>query len=202
MIRARHALVALILLPSVAGAQMGRAGSTTAASDARRARAEIDRENMPPMKLKVSDLEDMSPVKLLIDERKDLKLTDDQHRQLEEMQAKLEESNAGLMTRFDSMRIALRPHPNPSDEDRLRAVIGREELSLTVRAIRANHGASVPKAMALLDDSQKATAQGLLEKQAKETDDVIRSKLGARAGWGRSQRLRAGVRAAHRARRT
>jgi hypothetical protein len=176
MIRIRQALVAVALLPAVALAQRGRDRGTKADYGA------MEREAPAPMKLKVGDLEDVSPLKLLFDKRKDLKLTDDQQAQLKVMQGKLKETNDVLMKRLDSLRIALRPSPNPNEEDRLRLAIGREELGTVVKAIRVNYDASTAPAMALLDEGQKSAAQGLLEKLAKETDEMLRDKMGGRAG--------------------
>ncbi len=185
MIHIRHVIGALILLPAIAGAQMGRAGSQTATSEARRARGSIDRDNAPPMKLKVGDLEDISPVKMLIDERKKLKLTDEQQAKLKELRGTVDKANEPLFAKFDSLRIVLRPRQNPTDEEMVRMALGREELGPLVRSIRANYAATVAPAMALLDDAQKAVAQGLMEKQATEADEMFRDKMGgARMGGG------------------
>ncbi len=184
MIRVRLALAALLLVPVVAGAQMGRSGigSRTGEADARRARSEIDREALPPMKLKVSDLEDANPVHVLLDEKKALKLTEEQQAKLKELRSMVGKTNEPLMAKFDSLRIALRPIPNMSDEDKIRQTIGREELGTVLRAVRASYAAVVPQAMALLDEAQKPKAQELVAKQSQDTDKMIREKVGGGSG--------------------
>jgi hypothetical protein len=184
MIKIRHALAACILLPAAAGAQMGRSStmSRTGEADAKKARSAIDQENVPLMKLKVADLEDISPLKLLVDKRKDLKLTDDQQTKLKELRSTVDKTNEPTMAKFDSLRIVMRPRPNMTDAEQVRMAIGREELGPLVSSIRANYDASAAQAMALLDEAQKATAQGLLEKQAKDADQMIREKLGRTGG--------------------
>jgi len=185
MMRVRHVLIALCLLSAVAGAQMGRSGigSRTGESDARRARSEIDRENLPPLRLKVSDLEDYNPAHVLGDAKKALKLTDDQQAKLKDLRKAIDESNKALSGRFDSIRVAIRPTPNPSDEDRVREAIGREELTRVVQAIRASYVAAEPHALAMLDDGQKAAAQEILAKSAADFDKTLREKMGGR-GFG------------------
>ena len=187
MLRVRYALIALCLVPAVAGAQMGRSGvgSRTGESDARRARTDIDRENLPPLRLRVSDVQDYNPAHVLGDEKKALKLTDDQQAKLKDLRKAIDQSNKELSDRFDSIRVAIRPTPNPSDEDRVRETIGREELTRVVQAIRANYVAAEPQALALLDDTQKAAAQEILAKQAKEFDKTLSEKLGGRGFGGR-----------------
>ena len=182
MIRIRHVLAALIVLPAIAGAQMGRAGSQTATREAQRARGTIDRDAPPPMKLKVGDLEDLSPVKLLLDKRKSLKLTDEQQAGLKSLDVKVDQTNEPLMAKFDSLRLVMRPRQSPTDEELVRMAIGREELGPLIASILASYEASVPPAFALLDDAQKVTAQGLLEKQAKEGNEMLREKMGRAGG--------------------
>ena len=181
----RHALVAIIVLPAIAGAQMGRSGlgSRTGEADAKRARSALDRDAPPPLKLKVGDLEDLSPVKLLLDKRKSLKLTDEQQAGLKALDVKVDQANEPLLAKFDSLRIVMRPRQNATDEEMVRMAIGREALGPLIRSILVNYDASVPSAMALLDATQQATAQGLLDKQAKDGTEMIREKMG-RAGGG------------------
>ncbi len=157
---------------------MGRSGSLTAKNDAKKARGELDREVAPPMKLKVGDLEDFNPVSKLIDEKKSLKLSDDQLAKLKEQRSALEQANKPLLEKFDSLRVVLRPLPHPTDEDNVRQVIARDELGVMMRSLRASYAAAEPAAMAVLDDTQKATAKDLLAAQAKETDETLRSKMG------------------------
>lgn len=193
MIRTRYALVALCLLPGIGSAQRGGGGGRD-----RGTRADynaMEKDAPAPMKLTRGDLEDISPLKLLMDKRKELKLTDDQQKQLKELQGKLKDANAPLLSRFDSLRIVARPRPNPSDEDQLRMAIGREEILTVVKSLRASYDASAQGAMAVLDDAQKATATGLLEKQANDAQGMLNDKLnGGRSmsGGGRPGRPPAG----------
>lgn len=185
MMQIRYGLLALLLLPVIAGAQMGRSGlgSKTGEADAKRARSALDRDAPPPMKLKVGDIEEMSPVKMLLDKRKSLKLSDEQQAGLKALDVKVDLANEPLLAKFDSLRLVMRPRQHPTDEELVRMAIGREELGPLIRSIRANYAAAVPSAVALLDDAQKAMAQGLLEEQAKDANDTLRENLG-RAGGG------------------
>jgi len=185
MMRIRQVLLTLCLTPIVAGAQMGssRPGSRTGESDARKARSAIDKENLPPLRLKVSDLEDNNPAHIIGDEKKALKLTDDQQSKLKELRKTIDQSNKELTDRFDSIRVAIRPSPNPDDTDRIRESIGREEMTKVVRAVRANHTTAEAQVLAVLDDTQKVKAQEILAKQATDFEKTLRDKMGGR-GFG------------------
>lgn len=182
----RLALIAVCMVPVVAGAQMGRSGigSRTGESDARRARSQIDRENLPPLRLRVGDLEDNNPARVIGEEKKALKLTDDQQAKLKELRKTIDQSNKELTDRFDSIRVAIRPAPNPDEADRVREAIGRDALVQLVQSIRANHTAAEPTVLALLDDTQRPAAQEILAAQAKDFEKTLRDKMGGRGSFG------------------
>ena len=180
MMRTRYALLALLVLPGVALAQRGGGGGgggRDRGTNAKTDRAEMDKEFAPPMKLSRGDLEDIVPAKVLLDKKKDLKLTDDQQKQLKDQVGKVKETNTPLYAAFDSLRIVVRPKSNPTDEDQVRSTIAREELLSVVRTIRSNYDASAKDAVALLDDSQKTMAAGILEKLTKDAESMISDRL-------------------------
>ena len=181
-------ILALALIPAMASAQRGGGGGGSAGGSRIRGDKEADWNSITngdkgSVKLSKGDVEDMSPVKLLIDKRKDLKLQDDQTNKLKDLEKALKEKNAALFTAFDSLRRAAQPPMHdPSDEERGRMMEARRMLGAVVQTIRENYDASAKDALVVLDDTQKAAANELLDKQRKETQETLRAKLG---GGGR-----------------
>lgn len=180
MLTRKLALLAALLVPVVTSAQGRKV----------RGEMEADRKGdfgAVPMgtKLSVRDVEDMNPVKLLVDKRKDLKLSDDQLKQIKEVDSKMKEKNQPLFKALDSVRSETRPRAvTPTEEDQTRIMIARHELAAVVSAIRASYDTTLKSAMPLLDEAQHKKADELLQKQAKEADDVLRERLGAGGGNG------------------
>ncbi len=177
----------LVLIPTLASAQR-RGGSRSTGND------KPDWNELGGksggLQLSNRDVENISPIKLLIDKRKDLKLTDDQLKQIKDLDGKLKEQNQPLFKALDSLRTAMRSSSTAGDEDRSSIMSARREVGGVVHDIRATYETSLKDAMALLDDAQRATAEPLLQKHAEESDRVLSEKLGGRRGGesGRSGR--------------
>jgi ribosomal protein L7/L12 len=185
MIRIRHALLAVSVVCTPALAQRG--GGT---GRERPRQTDADYRGMlanSPLALRLSngDVEEMDPVRLLVDKRKDLKLTDDQQRQLKDLETKVKETNKPHFRQLDSLRQAMRPRAGEDpDVERARTALAREAVVGVVRAIRDNYAASLKEALPLLDAAQQPRADELLKKQAEKAEETLREKLGGRGGRG------------------
>ncbi|MCC7194946.1 MAG: hypothetical protein IT356_05260 [Gemmatimonadaceae bacterium] len=186
MVIPRHALpiLAAALMPALAAAQ-GR--------DQRGTRSDFGgMVSSAPIGLRLSngDVEDMNPVKYLVDKRKDLKLSDDQLKQLRAMNDWLKESTKPQYHVLDSLRNATRARAGENaDVERVRVQMAREEAAGVVKAIRDGYQAKLADAMAVLDESQKPKAEELLARQAKESEETLKDKMGAgRGGMGGGRR--------------
>jgi hypothetical protein len=188
MLRPTAATLALALLTTTATAQRGGGDSRQGIKDA--PWDELRRESSTGLKLTLGDVEDMDPVKRLVDKRKDLKLSDDQVKQLRDLDAKLKETNKPSFKNLDSLRQAMRPRAGmDEDAERARVTLTRENVVSVVSAIRGSYDTAVKDAIALLDDTQKPKADELLKKLAQDSEETLRDKLGARgAGGGAGRR--------------
>ena len=164
----------LLVIPGLASAQRSRG------SFGRDAEPNWDElgKGSGGLQLSTRDMENISPLKLLIDKRKDLELTDDQTKRLKDFEAKLKDQNQSLLKALDSLRKASRPSLRPSDDDRTRMMNVRREVMGVVKDIRSNYDASLKEALAVLDESQRATADGLVQKQNEEAENMLRDKMG------------------------
>ena len=187
MLGPRIVFAALLLVPAVAAAQRGGgggAGGTSEASSRRDSRAhfdEVEKGTKPGLQLSNGDLEDISPIKLLVDKRKALKLSDDQTRQIKEIDGTLKAKNAPLFKTMDSLRIELKPRSGtPNEADRLRMTMARNDVSVVVKSIRGNYDAALTQAIPLLDATQLQAAHDLIAKQTKEAETMLLDRLGGR----------------------
>jgi hypothetical protein len=168
----------LITLPAVSAAQ-GKRGSF--GRDAEPNWDELSKGG-GGLQLSNKDVENISPLKLLIDKRKDLKLTDDQLAKLKDIDGKLKEQNTSLFKMLDSLRKETRPSARQSDEDRTRMMAARREVMGVVKDIRTNYDASLTTALPVLDESQRTTADGLIQKNNEDAEKMLREKIGGRSG--------------------
>lgn len=142
------------------------------------------------LKLSNRDIEDMSPIMLLVDKRKDLKLTDDQQKQLRAMSDSLKEANKPHFKAIDSLRTEMRPRAGADAEmERVRTQVALETVRGAVKVIRDSYDASLNQALPLLDDGQKEKAAGLLKKQSDDAEKTLREKLGGGERPGRDRPL-------------
>jgi hypothetical protein len=184
MLSVKRLAVALILVPTIASAQRGGGGG---GSSRTRGDPKADFNAIAGDKgaIKVSnrDIEDISPIKLLIDKRKDLKLSDDQVKRLKDIESKLKETNDPSFRALDSLRrVAQPPLHDASDADKSRMTDARRTFGAVVATIRGNYETSLSEAQATLDDTQKARANELVDKQKQEAQDMLREKLGGDRG--------------------
>lgn len=169
----RLALLTLALLPAVAPAQRGRDRGTKDNT------GELIRTSSVGLRLTTRDLEEISPIKLLTEKRKDLRLTDDQTKQLRELDAKLKEATRAPLRKLDSLRTAVRPRVGvDTAEERVRLAIAREEVRVLVGEIRAHYDAALQQALPLLGEEQRTKAAELVQKQKREAEEMLREKLG------------------------
>ncbi len=177
MVRTTVALLAVMLLPSIAQSQRGRDRGTKVDFD------EMSRSVPPGPRISAKDIEDMSQLKYFVDKRKDLKLSDDQTSKIKEMDSALKEKNAPLLKSVDSLVKLMKPSTSvQTAEDQARMVIARESLMGVVREIQANYKVAVDEVMPAFDESQTPVAKELLDKHRKEVDETMRSKMGGRGG--------------------
>ena len=180
MYRTSVAILTLVLLPSLADAQgRGRDRGARDNSDS------IARAMPSGPKLNSRDIESISPMRFLLDKRKDLKLTDDQQKQIKETDGKLKEQNAAMLKQVDSLVREMRPGSSGrTAEDEARVVIARDALMKVLVDIRVNYDASLKEILTKLDETQNTTVQSLLPKQQEENASMLRERLGSRAGGG------------------
>jgi hypothetical protein len=177
-------ILTLCLIPTIVAAQRsGGSGASDRFGGGKAGRqADWDRingENAGGLQLSNKDLEGISPIKLLIDKRKDLKLTDDQQKHLKGMEAPLKEKNQQLFKALDSLRGEVKKAQYSQDA---RPVGTRAEVVRVVGEIRENYAGALKDAMAIFDDTQRASATELAKKQTEDADKMVREKL-----WGEGE---------------
>src|SRR6185369_10403649 len=104
--RRAFAVLALLLLPSIASAQRTKSG---AASGRDKNLMTDDGSKDRRAEITTRELEEQSPLRLLVDKRKDLKLSDDQLTKLKDLESKLKEKNGSLLRIVDSVNREMRP---------------------------------------------------------------------------------------------
>jgi len=179
MVRLRVAAFALLLVPALASAQRKKMGDVPDPWN------DIKRQSDAGIKLSVRDVEEMSPIKLFVDKRRDLKLTDDQLKQIKDIDGKLRETNKPLLKMLDSLKSESKPKAatanNVLSEDEARTQAVMNDFMAVLGSVKTNYDASLKEAMALLDASaQQPKAQELLAKLAKDVDETMKDKMGGR----------------------
>lgn len=187
MVSRSLSILTLCLIPAIAAGQRsgGSGGSDRFGGGKAGREADWDRingENAGGLQLSNKDLESISPIKLLVDKRKDLKLTDDQQKQIKGMESPLKEKNQPLFKALDSLRGEMKRSQYSQEA---RPVATRAEVVRVVSGIRENYAAALKEAMALLDDAQRTTATELAQKQTDDADKMVREKLGGEGGMRR-----------------
>lgn len=178
MFRTTSIVLALVLLPAVADAQ-GRGRDRGARDNSE----ELSRSMPTGPTLSSRDVEKSSPLKYFIDKRKDLKLSDDQLKQVKDMDAQQKDKNAASYKTVDSLVRVMKPTTSvQTAEDEARVIIAREALMQVLSDVRTSDGAAADAAMAGFDDAQKATAAELLKKQREDVQSMMRSKMGGGRG--------------------
>ena len=176
--RRAFAVLALLLLPSLAAAQRTKSG---AASGRDKNLMSDDGSKDRRAEITVRDLEEQSPLRLLVDKRKDLKLSDDQLAKLKDLESKLKEKNGSLLRIVDSVNREMRPpRGEVTDEYRMKMRGLRNELMGAVQDIRNNYDVAAKEAVPALDAEQQKKAGELLDKQKAD----IEKKMGEKTGRG------------------
>jgi hypothetical protein len=180
MIRTRILFLALAGSASLASAQIrpGACKSSKMGGSTCDDTKEINSQVKPGLRLSNGDVEDMSPIHLFLDKRKDLKLTDDQLKQVREMDKKLQADTKPEFKSLDSLRNALRMSgTDQTTAEELRQKMARDEVTNVLTSIRGDYDEAEKAALALLDPTQTAKAQELLAKQRKDAEETLKDKL-------------------------
>ena len=192
MSHTRIALLALVVLSSVAGAQRGGGGGGGGGASGRGMGGNEDRFGKSKeiaaggasgVKLSVGDVEDMNPVRLLVNKRKDISLSDEQLKQVKDIDGRLKELNKSHVKALDSLRTATRPRPGTDAEvERIRVAVARDAFGAMVQSIRGNYDTALKEALSLLDATQASKADVLLKKLGEDTNETLRDKMGGGGG--------------------
>jgi hypothetical protein len=178
------AFVTLLFAPTVLLAQRGGGGAGRVERGDRRPNYdEMSKTTTPGLQLSNRDVEDVSPLHLLLDKRKDLKLSDDQQKQIKDLENKMKETVKPSFKTLDSLRAVMkRPSGTLSDEERAQVTLARQDVGRVVGEIRDAYGASLKETMALLNPEQQKTAQELVHKQSQDAEQMLREKMGGGRG--------------------
>jgi hypothetical protein len=189
MMTRRMLVLAILVLPAIAEAQRGGGGGGAPPVRGVSKNPRGDNPNYNGLgtgggafTISNRDVESLNPIKLLLDKKKDLTLTDDQVKQLRELDAALKTENDTLFNQIDSLRKEMKAKanaPNPTVEQ-LRVKGARTHMVEVIKAVRERFDRSEPDALALLDETQQKAASGLLDKHQQEGDEMLQAKLGGR----------------------
>ena len=181
MMKTFLALSALLLaVPTVADAQGRTRGDKTANWD------QIESANPSGPRVTRKDVEAFSGIGIVVDRRKDLKLSDDQVRQLRDLARREEGAVEPRFAAFDSLRAAMRSRAGvDADEERARTTIARQELMTAIGAIRSVYDSTLTGALSVLDETQRTMARDVVAKAQTEADEKLRERFrGTRTGGG------------------
>ncbi len=182
MPRVRNTLILLLLLPTIVAAQKKSMGGSKETDWG----AVAEKKAPAGPTISPKDFENASPFKQFFDKKKDLKLTDVQLASFKDFDVKLKDANRERYTLLDSLKRDARPRTsgNAAAEDEVRMLLARDALTGVARDIRVSFDAAAKDALSTLDASQQASALDVMQKYEKEMQDMMREKLGVRAGDG------------------
>ena len=167
----------LLLVPAVADGQRRTRGEKTANWD------EIEKVSSATPRFSTKDVEELSGLRIVMEKRKDLKLSDDQARQLREITKQEEAALNPRLTILDSLRLAMRVRPGEDpDLERARTTLARQEALRVIEEIRSGYDSTFKEGMPLLDEGQQKSAQELVQRERADREQELREKLG---GGGR-----------------
>jgi hypothetical protein len=178
MLHRKLAVLALLLLPATADAQRRTRGEKTANWD------EIEKSTTAAPRFSSKDVEELSAFRIVVDKRKELKLSDDQAKQLRDLTRMEEEALKPRMDMLDSLRLAMRVRPgeNP-DLERARTTLARQEVVRVIDEIRAGYDSTFKAGgMPLMDAGQQKSAQEIVDRLRNERVEKLRDKLGGARG--------------------
>jgi Spy/CpxP family protein refolding chaperone len=100
------------------------------------------------------------PVSMVLDQKDQLKLSDDQVKQITAIQQDLQKKNAPIQ---EKMQAARQKYGNPpSDADRAKM---REEMGPMFQEMRSNNDAAMASVMKLLNADQQKTVQDMMSRR-------------------------------------
>ncbi|MEX2177713.1 MAG: hypothetical protein WD801_03325 [Gemmatimonadaceae bacterium] len=173
MISFRVAILVLVAIPTLASAQRRRTMGEPEANW-----REVDQFSRSTSPLTVRDIENLSAVKVLIDQRKKLKLSDEQSKQLNALADQEKEANKSGFQAVDTLRRVARARQTAMTEEETTLMsIARADLRGVIDTIRASYVATLGEAMAVLDESQREAAKPLLEKHRDDSAQLLRAKF-------------------------
>lgn len=183
----------LVALPMAAQAQRGGGGAPPVTSGPKvergDRRASYNVDTNVPVTISDKDVESLSPVKVFLDKKKakGLALTDEQTKQLKDMDVALGTQNDTLFKKLDSLRSESRMNKNATNPavEQLRVRGARTAMVEVIKSIRENYDKAEPGALGVLTEAQKKEGSDLLDKHQKDAEDMLSKKLGASGGGRR-----------------
>ena len=181
MLHRKLAVLAILLLPATADAQRRTRGEKTANWD------EIEKSSAAAPRFSTKDVEEFSALRIVVEKRKDLKLNDDQAKQLRDLTKQEEEALKPRLTVLDSLRLAMRVRPGEDpDLERARTTLARQEVLRVIDEIRTGYDSTFKVGLPLLDEGQQKSAQDLVQRERQDREQDLRDKIG---GGGRGPGL-------------
>ena len=178
--RARTFLILfLALLPSLSLAQRG--GGMGGRRGGGRTGGDRGMSREAPKFPEAKDLQKFNPASLLIDKRKKLSLADSQLAALRSLEVWINERNAPLLVRYDSVRRDYRP-PSATNRDaapgadstRGAAMAEMRFMRSLLDSLVERRRADVSETLALIpDEKQKVKAAGVIDEQDKQFADAL-----------------------------
>jgi hypothetical protein len=181
MLHRKLAVLALLILlvPSLVEAQ--RRSRTRGDKEANWDAIEQNASSGPRFSAK--DIEGLSAIRILVDKRKDLKLSDEQAKQLRDLGKKEDDATKAQFAVVDSLKTALRSRAGSDpDAERARVSIAQQELMNVIGQIRASYDATFKEALPLLDEPQQKAATALVEKERADAEEELREKISSGRG--------------------
>jgi len=183
MLHRKLAVLVLLLLPATADAQRRTRGEKTANWD------EIEKSSAAAPRFSAKDVEGFSALRIVVEKRKDLKLNDDQSKQLRDLTKQEDEALKPRLSVLDSLRLAMRVRPGEDpDLERARTALARQEVLRVIDEIRAGYDSTFKVGLPVLDGVQQKSAQELVQRARDEREQDLREKI---SGGGRGPAMHA-----------
>lgn len=184
MFKRNAVLIAMLVFPVAARAQ--RAGSS--GEPPIKGVSKVPRDDRPnyngpgavggPVTISNKDVESLNPIKELVDHRKDLAVTDEQLKQLKDLDARVKAENDSLFHQLDSLRKEMKPSTAAPAVERIRVRGVRTSLVEVITAIRESYDRAEPDALGVLAEPQQKAASELLETHQQSAEKMLQEKVG------------------------
>jgi hypothetical protein len=187
MFKRSAVLVAILVLPVAALAQRGGGDAPPIKGVSKVPKDVRPNYNGPgavggSVTISNKDIERLNPIKALVDHRKDLAVTDEQLKQLKDLDARVKAENDSLFHQLDSLRKEMKPSTAAPAVESIRVRGLRTSLVEVITAIRENYDRAEPDALGVLAEPQQKAASELLETQQQDAEKMLQEKLGGRPG--------------------